>query len=274
MSEEEVVNRTHGMPASVDSLAADLESLGVEPGIVLLVHSSLSSLGWVCGGPVAVIQALERVLGPEGTLVMPAYSGDLSEPSRWKAPPVPEEWWSRIRETMPAYDARLTPTREMGAIAECFRTREGVVRSSHPTTSFSARGPKAEAVAGTHSLGYTLGDGSPLSRIYDLNGWILMLGTAFGCNSSLHLSEYRAAGPPRRVVRCGSPVLVDGKRKWVEYDDIELSCSDFEQIGASILKDTEFVRKGRVALADALLMPQRALVDYAVRWMERNRRSP
>lgn len=92
MSEEDAVKRTRGMPATVDSLTADLSSLGIAPGMVLLVHSSLSSLGWVSGGPVAVILALEQVLGPKGTLVMPALSGDLSDPARWKEPPVPQAW--------------------------------------------------------------------------------------------------------------------------------------------------------------------------------------
>ncbi len=94
MTEADAVERTEGLPATVRSLADDLSALGVRPGMTLLVHSSLS---WVCGGAVAVVMALERVLGPEGTLAMPAHSSDLSEPSRWKNPPVPEPWWDVIR---------------------------------------------------------------------------------------------------------------------------------------------------------------------------------
>src|SRR5437764_7920952 len=116
-------------PATVPSLAADFAALGVQPGMVLVVHSSLKSLGFVNGGPVAVILALEQVLGSDGTLVMPTHTADNSEPANWKNPPVPESWWQTIRETMPAYEAALTPTFKMGIIPETFRKQTGVLRS-------------------------------------------------------------------------------------------------------------------------------------------------
>jgi len=77
MSEADVIKKFHQSgPITVDSLKEDLTELGVTPGMVLLVHSSLSSLGFVSGGPVAVILALEEVLGPKGTLIMPTHSGN------------------------------------------------------------------------------------------------------------------------------------------------------------------------------------------------------
>lgn len=60
------------------TIAAGLRELGVRSDDTLLVHSSLSSLGWVCGGPVAVVQGLLDALGPDGTLVVPTQTGDLS----------------------------------------------------------------------------------------------------------------------------------------------------------------------------------------------------
>lgn len=91
MSEQDIIERTPSRPATVDSLYADLAALGVSPGQVLIVHASLSSLGWVCGGAVAAILALEKALGDQGTLVMPTHSGDLSDPGEWENPPVPTE---------------------------------------------------------------------------------------------------------------------------------------------------------------------------------------
>ncbi|MDQ0747626.1 aminoglycoside N3'-acetyltransferase [Streptomyces africanus] len=114
-----------------DTLRAQLCDLGVRPGETLLVHSSLSSLGWVNGGAVAVVRGLLDALGPQGTLVVPTQTGDLSDPALWGNPPVPPDWWEAIRATMPAYDPRITPTRGVGVVPETVRT-PGPARCAAP----------------------------------------------------------------------------------------------------------------------------------------------
>jgi aminoglycoside 3-N-acetyltransferase len=272
MSEGEVVEKTE-VPATIDSLQADFRALGIRSGMVLLVHSSLSAMGWVCGGAVAVIVALQEVLGKTGTLVMPTHSTDLTEPSQWENPPVPESWWPVIRATMPAYQPDLTPTRSMGIIAETFRKQKGVLRSAHPHHSFCAYGHQASHITDNHSLEFGLGEGSPLARIYDLGGFVLLLGVGHNSNTSMHLAEYRATFPTKRIVQEGAPISAAGSRRWTTFENIDLDSSDFEQIGEDFLRsDVEReVHRAKVGLAKCQLMPQRAMVDFTVDWLEENR---
>ena len=272
MNEAEAVEKTLETPATVQSLESDLRALGVTYGMTLLLHSSLSSLGWICGGPVAVILALENLLGPNGTLIMPTHSGDLSDPAEWGNPPVPEHWWKIIRQTMPAFDPDLTPTRKMGAIPECFRKQKDTQRSSHPQVSFTAWGARREYVTKDHSLEFSLGNDSPLGKIYELDGWVLLLGVNHEVNTSLHLAEYRTEYPGKRVVNCGAPLMQNNCREWKQFKDIDLDVTDFHSIGKDFAKDREsVVHRGYVASAKGELFPQRVLVDYAVEWMEKNR---
>ena len=272
MPEGQVVQKTETL-ATVESLQADFKALGIKNGMVLLVHSSLSAIGWVCGGPVAVIIALQKVLGETGTLVMPTHSTDLSDPSQWENPPVPESWWQTIRETMPAYDPDLTPTRSMGKIAETFRKKKGVIRSTHPQSSFCAIGPQASHIIDNHSLTFGMGENSPLARIYDLHGAVLLLGVGHSNNTSIHLAEYRADFPTKRVVQEGAPIIQGDSRTWATFDNIDVDASDFDRIGADFLRSDagKLVQRGRVGIADCQLMLQRTIVDFAVGWLEKNR---
>jgi aminoglycoside 3-N-acetyltransferase len=271
MTEADVIHRTGQTPQTVDTMAADLRKLGLPTGATVVVHSSLSALGWVCGGAVAVVQALEQALTADGTLVMPTHSSHLSDPAEWENPPVPESWWQVIRDTTPAFDPGMTPTRGMGAIPECFRGQAGVMRSRHPQYSFAALGPNAGKIVNDHPYNFSLGDDSPLAKIYELGGWILLLGVDHSSNTSLHLAEYRADYPAKKTIFSGTSMIDNGERKWVRLQDIILETEDFTRIGAEFEQETKQCRQGKVGLATAKLMPQRDLVDFAVTWMTKNR---
>ncbi len=268
MSEADVATRSK-QPCIHPQIVHDLHELGVQPGMVLLVHSSLSALGWTPGAAVTVIQALLEALGPQGTLVLPTHSTDYTDPTGWQNPAVPEAWWPLIYEHMPAYDPRLAPTRGIGRIPEQFRTWPGALRSDHPHFSFTALGPQARFITANHSLDFGLGENSPLARIYDLGGWVLLLGAGYDSNTSFHLAEYRQPHPPRKPN--GAPIIENGRRQWKTLQEIDLHSDDFAALGADF-EQQGHVRVGKVCMATARLFPQRAAVDFAVDWLRQHRR--
>lgn len=270
MSEESAIDSAKGLPVTYSSLLADFASLGVKPGMNLLAHSSLSSLGWVCGGAVSVIKALEAGLGPDGTLVMPAHSSDISDPAHWGNPAVPESWWDVIRNEMPEYNMSLTPTRDMGKIAETFRKQDGVKRSGHPSASFCAYGKNADYVLQDAHYDYPQNEKSPLGRLYELDGFVLLLGVGHDKNTSLHLAEHKARYPGKRIVKDGFPLVSNGTRAWHEIEDILYYADDFPEIGKAF-EATRACGVGYVGNARSVSFSQRALVDFAVEWMEKNR---
>ncbi|WP_424952154.1 aminoglycoside N(3)-acetyltransferase [Deinococcus sp.] len=248
-------------PRTRRSLLGDLEALGVQPGMTLMVHASMKSLGWVAGGSVAVVLALLDAVGPEGTLAMPAFTGDLTEPSYWQRPPVPESWWPMIRAETPAFDPALTPTRMMGRVAESFRSWPGTLRSDHPHSSVCARGPLARTLTDRHRLEDSMGEHSPFARLYDAGAFVLQLGT--DRNSSLHLAEHRS-GMRGRVTQ-GAPILEDGERVWKVFEDLAYDDDSFPPVKAAF-EASGAVRVGQVGSAVARLMPVRGLVDFAAEW--------
>ncbi|WP_435180400.1 aminoglycoside N(3)-acetyltransferase [Halorussus sp. AFM4] len=257
---------------TVERIADDLRDLGVEAGDTLLVHSSLSALGWVAVGPSAVVDALLAVVTPGGTLVMPTHSTQYSDPTGWRNPPVPDDWVGRIRAERPPYRPAVTPTRGMGAIPECFRSYPDAVRSRHPTYSFAALGADAESVVGDHAYDHGLGEGSPLARVYDRDGTVLMLGTGHDTNTSFHLAEHRADREGTVSTHEAPVVGPDGDRKTVTYEQLDYDSSDFADVGRDFEADRpDAVTEGTVGTAASTLVSQRDLVDYGAAWFEENR---
>jgi aminoglycoside 3-N-acetyltransferase len=254
-----------------ERIAAQLDGLGVQRGGILLVHASMRSAG---GDAEAMADALRRALGPEGTLVVPAFTPENSDTSRSYADRVrglSAQACAAVRAAMPPFDPATSPARAMGALAETVRLTPGALRSGHPQTSFAAVGPAAEKLLAGHRQDCHLGEDSPLARLYEADAQVLLLGTGFESCTAFHLAEYRLPSPARRLYRC--VVALEGRRRWWEYEDIELDDSDFGTLGDDFVRriSAEAVRTGWVGSARSHLFRFRTAVDFAMEWLKDHR---
>lgn len=225
-------------------LIGQLRTLGVAPGQVLLLHGSFRAIRPVEGGPRGVIEALGEALGPEGTLVMPSWSG---------------------RDDV-AFDSWTTAAAaDLGALADTFWRMPGVRRSTHPF-AFAARGQRAEEiVAGPLPLP-PHSPGSPVDRVHSLDGRVLLLGVEQDANTTLHLAELMAGVPYR--VRKACTVLKDGVPVRVEYEENDHCCRRFA-LADGWLQIAGLQSEGTVGHSHARLFRSRDVVGLAVEHLRR-----
>jgi aminoglycoside 3-N-acetyltransferase len=152
-----------------------LREAGVELGDDVFMQAAMSAFGTFEEGPRTVVEAVNRAIGPEGLVAMPAYP--LSGPA------------IEYLGADPVFDVRSTPSR-MGAISETFRTASGARRSIHPTHSMAARGPGADEVLAGHEAASTpFGEGTPFPRLVERDGWQLFFGTGTNAITMYHSFE-------------------------------------------------------------------------------------
>lgn len=257
-------------------LLTEVRRLGVAPDDVVMVHVSMKSLGWVLGGADTVVRALLDAVGPEGTLVATCgwHSDTWYGFERW-----PTSMQELYRAEMPAFDPeRSEATPEVGRIPERIRTWPGAIRSTHPESSLVAIGPRARWLMEPHPRDFPSGEGSPLARLVEAKGKVLMLGAPLETITLLHHAETIAAAPNKRLVRYPVPVMEDGERTWCTVTDIDstngaydyasVSEADaFEVIGAAAIAAGVGVR-GTVGASNSVLFPALELVEFAVAWIE------
>jgi aminoglycoside 3-N-acetyltransferase len=223
---------------TIGQIEQQLKALGVREGGVLLVHTSFRAVAPVEGGPLGLIAALERALGPQGTLVMPTMTDGES-----------------------VFDPRSTPTVNMGITAETFWRQASVVRSTHPGGSFAARGRLANFICAPQALSPPHGPDSPVGRVHALDGQVLLLGVTHSEDTTLHLAEAIAHVP----YSVSHPTVIDeaGAAKTVMVAETDHCCRGF-RITDQWLRARGAQREGKVGNADARLCRSVDLVAVAV----------
>jgi len=256
-------------PNTADSIYMGLKALGVAEGDVLLVHSSLSSFGEVIGRQEAVVRALLRAVGSQGTIVMPAFTWENDDPANYENPPIPAEWLEIFRENMLPFDKDTTPVfvKGLGIIAEYFRTYPGSLRSGHPYVSFTANGKLAQQIVAQHVLTPSQGMDTPLGALYNLGAKILLLGVDYGSCTAFHLSETLTEKLPPCTERF--VMTENGQRVWKSVTDWDYDGDEDFLVLGNAYEQGGRVSVGKIGLATCKLFDMKAAVDFGTEWLQK-----
>jgi aminoglycoside N3'-acetyltransferase len=211
---------------------------------VLIVHTSFSRVAPVEGGPEGLIGALRSVLGPDGTLVMPSMTDDDDHP----------------------FDPKSSPCAGMGIVAETFWRMPGVLRTDSPH-AFAAVGPTTAEITAPQPVDVPHGVDSPVGRVRDLDGSVLLLGVGHDADTTVHLAENIAGVRYRKRVH--ATVMSEGKPKRYEYGEADHCCANFSLLD-EWLEAGGRQRRGIVGHAEARLARSRDIVDAALRHLREN----
>ncbi len=249
-------------------LAADLRAMGVEAGDGLFVHTALSKIGTVIGGPRGLIEALIDAVGHTGLIAMPGFSRDAYDPVTLTGADVTPEDHERIRAQVPGYDPARSSVAQNGAVPTAFLGWPGVTRSAHPTSSVLMLGPDAATIATPHDAkGWAIGADTPWGRLrYRPHMKILLIGVRWNRCSALHCAETLALHR-RTVIR-----RFKHEGEWIEAPDATDDLDTLFPLVGQAWEDVGGATYGKIGGADAMLMDYGALVSFASEWLsERNK---
>ncbi|OYX39094.1 MULTISPECIES: aminoglycoside N(3)-acetyltransferase [unclassified Sphingomonas] len=255
------------------SLRADLARIGVRAGDTVLLHAAMRAVGPLLNGPDVLANALLDVVGVNGTIMVytnwdTLHEGLLDEDGR-----VLPEW----RDHVPGFDPQASRAiRINGVIAETVRTMRGARRSGNPAASVAAIGRDAEWLTDDHPQDYGYGEGSPLAKLTQTGGRVLMIGAPWRKCTLIHHAEHLARIPDKLVVKYEVPFATPSGTLWQfieEYETDEpvhpvLPDDHIGQIVAAFVEAGNGSR-GLVGSASSLLMDAQPLVAFAVDWLER-----
>lgn len=252
-----------GKPITKGDFIKVFKQLNLAEHELLMVYADLKSFDYVIGGAQAVIEAIYEVAGYHTTIVMPAHSINQSCPTFFDET-LPKKWNNMIRKQMPAFDKELSPILG-GEIPETFARNQNVSRSEHPIASYLATGIKSDWFMANHQLTSMFGEKSPLQKLYAQGAKILCLGVEYSQLTALHLAEYFSNCCEKKVYE--AVLTVNGKRTLVEFEDLKLDSTIFNQIGLIYEKDTQ-VQKYSIGNSKCYLLDYRSLIDFSTEYLK------
>lgn len=263
-------------PVTRGELACQLVDLGVRPDDVVMVHASLSSLGWVVGGAQTVVEAVLDATGPRRTVCAQVSWEDVPFGLRsW-----PASWRAAYRSSFPGFDASLSAAAHYeGRLAERIRTWPGAHRSANPVAGVAAVGARAAWLTCPHPLDDGFGPRSPYARLAAGAGQVLLLGAPLRAISLLHHAESVAAVPAQWTT-LDLPFRHGPSTRWRSIRELDVwngplpyaevlpaDVAPFQAIASSAL-EAGIGRRGPMGDGAAHRFPARELVAFAIRWLE------
>lgn len=239
------------MTVTKSDIVCGLKQWGLKYEDSVLIHSSLSSFGYVEGGAAAVIEALRETVGNEGSVLVPTLTGAITDTS--SHPPV--------------FDVR-TSVCWTGKIPETLRRNPRAKRSLHPTHSVAGIGGKTESLLTGHEKGSSPCDQySPYYKNAAAGGYILLAGVDQESNTTVHCCE-ELAGVPYHLQQDiaaipitgynGETIVVHNRlHNWHKHP------TDFNKFDG-ILQERGAMKTGKIGFCTVRLISAAAMLEICV----------
>jgi aminoglycoside 3-N-acetyltransferase len=217
----------------------------------------MRAVGLVENRAAGLVQSLIDAIGPEGTLL--AYVD-----------------YEPTSET-PYFDPDRSPAcKAYGVLAEIIRRWPGASRSHNPGASVTAVGKKADWFCFDHPINYGYGENTPLARLVEMKGKVLLLGSDLDQVTLLHYAEDRALLPSKRIVSHQYQIMTHGSLRSVQAEEFDTSAPVLSEMPERYFEQItrEFIERGgsssgTVGHAQSYLLPAEELVEFAIEKMER-----
>lgn len=250
-----------------EDILQQLQNIGIQRGMLLMVDACSENMGYISGGIQTFIEALMDSVGYEGTIVMPCFTPKNIDPACSGATKISRENWDIVRDHSLPFHKKLNAPDTSDVMIHQFLRNEGVLRSYHPIYSFAAWGKYAKIICDKHPLHFGLSKESPLGKLSELNGFVLLAGCGYEDCTMFQLARYSGEQLPIKIL--SSPIEHNNQVLWKDMLDLELDNSGFEVIG-EVMEERKIVKNMYINSARCRFFSAREAVNIATAYFHIN----
>ncbi len=222
-----------------DDIIALFKKMGLSKGMMVYVQSNLLEKTHVSGDQQTIIDALQEVIGFEGTIICDAFAL-LKDPACRQDFCYERDLYDEIRSDIQPFHKKRS--RVNNSFAQQLLLNDAVYRSNHPTHSCLAWGKYAKLICDKHPLHFPLSKESYLEKIIQMHAFVLLLGIPF---ETCTLFKYSASiGMSLPIYTVCSPTQATQK-EWVQFLDYQYEISGIEDV-EKIMEEKEVVKSAHI----------------------------